>query len=189
MSISDPQASVMELSIADIHARFSQGLLTCTELTQRLLQRIERYDKRGPCLNALVTVSPHALETARHKDREYDSNPAAVGPLHGIPMIIKDNYNTADLPTTGGSVVLAHARPQYDCFVVQQLRKAGALVLAKANLTELAMGGTTISSLGGQTRNPYDVLRMPGGSSGGTAAWSHRRCSPFPTTGRCALRK
>src|SRR5207249_4316312 len=83
MSISDPTSSVTELSIADIQARFAQGLLTCTELTQRLLQRIERYDKRGPCLNALLSVSPHALETARHKDREYDSNPAAVGPLHG----------------------------------------------------------------------------------------------------------
>ena len=170
MSTSDPKASVMELSIADVHAHFAQGLLTCTELTQRLLQRIERYDKQGPCLNALLTVSPHALETARQKDREYGSNPAAVGPLHGIPVIVKDNYNTADLPTTGGSVVLAHARPQHDCFVVQQLRKAGALILAKANLTELAMGGTTISSLGGQTRNPYDLLRTPGGSSGGTAA-------------------
>jgi len=170
MSTSDPTSSVTELSIADIHARFAQGLLTCTELTQRLLQRIERYDKRGPCLNALLTVSPHALETARQKDHEYGSNPAAVGPLHGIPVVIKDNYNTTDLPTTGGSVVLAHAQPQHDCFVVQQLRKAGALILAKANLTELAMGGTTISSLGGQTRNPYDVLRTPGGSSGGTAA-------------------
>ena len=170
MALSNPQSSVTELSIADIQARFAQGLLTCTELTQRLLQRIERYDKQGPGLNALITVNPHALDTARHKDREYGSNPAAVGPLHGIPVIVKDNYNTADLPTTGGSVVLAHARPPQDCFVVQQLRKAGALILAKANLTELAMGGTTLSSFGGQTRNPYDVLRTPGGSSGGTAA-------------------
>jgi amidase len=170
MALSNPQSSVTELSIADIHARFAQGLLTCTELTQRLLQRIERYDKQGPGLNALITVNPHALDTARHKDREYGSNPAAVGPLHGIPVIVKDNYNTADLPTTGGSVILAHARPPQDCFVVQQLRQAGALILAKANLTELAMGGTTLSSFGGQTRNPYDVLRTPGGSSGGTAA-------------------
>src|SRR5262245_56067239 len=170
MSLLDPQSSVTELSIADIHARFAQGLLTCTELTQRSLQRIERYDKQGPGLNALVTVSPHALDTARHKDREYGSNPAAVGPLHGIPVIVKDNYNTADLPTTGGSVILAHSRPPQDCFVVQQLRQAGALILAKANLTELAMGGTTVSSFGGQTRNPYDLLRTPGGSSGGTAA-------------------
>lgn len=170
MSISDPQASVTELSIADIHACFAQGLLTCTELTQRLLQRITRYDKQGPCLNALLTLHPHALDTARQKDHEYRSNPAAVGPLHGIPVIVKDNYNTVDLPTTGGSVVLAHSRPPQDCFVVRQLRKAGAFILAKANLTELAMGGTTLSSFGGQTRNPYDVLRTPGGSSGGTAA-------------------
>jgi amidase len=170
MSTLDPQVSVMELSIADVHARFVQGLLTCTELTQRLLQRIERYDQQGPCLKALLSVSPYALDVARHKDREYSNNPAAVGPLHGIPVIVKDNYNTADLLTTGGSVILAQARPQHDCFVVQQLRKAGALILAKANLTELAMGGTTVSSLGGQTRNPYDLLRTPGGSSGGTAA-------------------
>src|SRR5262245_30069089 len=85
--------SIMELSIADIQARFAQGSLTCTELTQRLLRRIERYDKQGPCLNALVTVSPHALDMARQKDREYSSNPATVGPLHGIPVIVKDNYN------------------------------------------------------------------------------------------------
>lgn len=170
MSTSHPRVSVTELSIADIHAHFAQGLLTCTALIARLLQRIEHYDQQGPCLRALLRLNPHALETARHKDREYSSNPTAVGPLHGIPVIVKDNYNTADLPTTGGSVVLAHSRPPQDCFVVQQLRQAGALILAKANLTELAMGGTTVSSVGGQTRNPYDLLRTPGGSSGGTAA-------------------
>lgn len=170
MSTPDRKTSIVELSIADIQARFAQGLLTCTELTQHLLHRIERYDQQGPGLNALLTVSPHALETAQHKDREYSRHPDAVGPLHGIPVIVKDNYNTMDLPTTGGALVLAHAQPPRDCFVVQQLRQAGALILAKANLTELAMGGTTVSSLGGQTRNPYDILRTPGGSSGGTAA-------------------
>lgn len=165
-----PQGSILELSIADIHARFAQGLLTCTELTQRLLQRIACYDQQGACLHALITVHPYALDMARQKDQEYQSNPAAVGPLHGIPVIVKDNYNTADLPTTGGSVVLAHSQPPQDCFIVRQLRAAGALILAKSNLTELALGGTTVSSLGGQTRNPYDLLRTPGGSSGGTAA-------------------
>ena len=107
---------------------------------------------------------------ARHKDHAYQCNPTALGPLHGIPVIVKDNYNILDLPTTGGSVVLAQSRPPQDCFVVQQLRKAGALILAKAHLTELALGGTTLSLLGGQTRNPYDLRRTPGGSSGGTAA-------------------
>lgn len=170
MPTSNPQVSVIPLSIADIHAAFAQGHLTCAELTQRLLQRIERYDQQGPCLRALLTVHPQALAIAQQKDQEYRRNPGAVGPLHGIPVIVKDNYNTADLPTTGGSLVLAGSQPPQDSFVVQQLRQAGALILAKANLTELAMGGTTVSSLGGQTRNPYDLLRTPGGSSGGTAA-------------------
>src|SRR6185436_15113125 len=84
--------------------------------------------------------------------------------------VVKDNYNTADMPTTGGSKTLATSRPSTDAFVVARLRQAGALVLAKSNLTELARGGTTVSSLGGQTRNPYDLTRTPGGSSGGTGA-------------------
>lgn len=170
MSLSASPTSIMELSIADIHERFAQGVLTCTELTQRLLHRIECYDQQGPCLKALLTVHPHALDTARHKDQAYRSNPTILGPLHGIAVIVKDNYNTADLPTTGGSIVLAHTQPPKDCFVVQRLRQAGAIIFAKANLTELALGGTTVSSFGGQTRNPYDTLRTPGGSSGGTAA-------------------
>ena len=84
--------------------------------------------------------------------------------------IVKDNYDTADMPTTGGSVTLARSVPPADAFVVKRLREAGAIVLAKANLTELARGGTTVSSLGGQTKNPYDLTRTPGGSSGGTGA-------------------
>jgi len=123
-----PQSSIMELSIADIHARFAQGLLTCTELTRRFLQRIEQYDKQGPCLNALLTVHPQALDIAQHKDEAYRRDPTAMGPLHGIPIIVKDNYDTVDMPTTGGSVILAHAQPRQDGFVVQQLRKAGALI-------------------------------------------------------------
>jgi Asp-tRNA(Asn)/Glu-tRNA(Gln) amidotransferase A subunit family amidase len=87
-----------------------------------------------------------------------------------VPLVLKDNFDTADLPTTGGSRTLAGSRPLRDAFTVQKLRAAGALILAKANLQELAMGGTTVSSLGGQTRNPYDLTRTPGGSSGGTAA-------------------
>src|SRR5688572_6750371 len=91
-------------------------------------------------------------------------------PLDCIPVILKDNYDTADMPTTGGSITLAESVPLRDAFVVRKLREAGAIILAKANLTELARGGTTVSSLGGQTRNPYDLTRTPGGSSGGTGA-------------------
>ena len=95
---------------------------------------------------------------------------SALRPLHCIPIILKDNYDTADMPTTGGSVTLASSIPLRDAFVVRKLREAGAIILAKANLTELARGGTTVSSLGGQTKNPYDLTRTPGGSSGGTGA-------------------
>ena len=103
-------------------------------------------------------------------DRSYAANRAEAGPLHCVPVILKDNYDTADMPTTGGSLTLAKSVPLQDAFVVQRLRRAGALILAKANLMELARSGTTVSSLGGQTRNPYDLTRTPGGSSGGTGA-------------------
>ena len=159
-----------EATIAGIHAAFASGTLTCRELVSGYLARIEAYDDDGPALNAVLTVNPGALEIATGLDARYASSPAAVGPLHCVPVALKDNYDTADLPTTGGSVTLAESMPRDDAFVVQRLREAGALVLAKTNLTELARGGTTVSSLGGQTKNPYDLTRTPGGSSGGTGA-------------------
>ena len=110
------------------------------------------------------------LETAAELDRVQTSSRAPLRPLHCIPIVLKDNYDTADMPTTGGSVTLASSIPLRDAFVVRKLREAGAIVLGKANLMELARGGTTVSSLGGQTKNPYDLTRTPGGSSGGTGA-------------------
>jgi Asp-tRNA(Asn)/Glu-tRNA(Gln) amidotransferase A subunit family amidase len=121
-------------------------------------------------LNAIITTNRNALETATELDRIHNAGRSAMRPLHCIPIILKDNYDTADMPTTGGSVTLAESVPPRDAFVVKKLRDAGAIILAKANLTELARGGTTVSSLGGQTRNPYDLTRTPGGSSGGTGA-------------------
>ena len=159
-----------EATIAGIHAVFASGTLTCRQLVTAYLARIEAYDDDGPALNAVLTVNPSALEIAADMDARHASSPSAVGPLHCVPVVLKDNYDTADLPTTGGSVTLAESIPRDDAFVVQRLREAGALVLAKANLTELARGGTTLSSLGGQTKNPYDLTRTPGGSSGGTGA-------------------
>src|SRR5439155_11126923 len=111
-----------------------------------------------------------ALEQAAEMDRLAAANKFTLRPLHCVPVILKDNYDTADMPTTGGSVTLAESVPLRDAFVVKKIRDAGALILAKANLMELARGGTTVSSLGGQTRNPYDLSRTPGGSSGGTGA-------------------
>jgi len=162
-----PAFELEEATVASIHAAFASGRLTCAQLVRGYLDRIDRFDHKGPALNAIITVNPKAVEIAAEMDRV---PPAARKPLHCIPVVVKDNYNTADMPTTGGSKTLATSRPSTDAFVVARLRQAGALVLAKSNLTELARGGTTVSSLGGQTRNPYDLTRTPGGSSGGTGA-------------------
>jgi amidase len=159
-----------EATIRSIHAAFSSKQLTCVQLVRSYLNRIESYDDRGPALNAILTVNPRALEIAADMDRLAVAGNRALRPLHCIPVVLKDNYNTSDMPTTGGSVTLARSFPLDDAFVVKRLRQAGAVILAKANLTELARGGTTVSSLGGQTKNPYDLARTPGGSSGGTGA-------------------
>ena len=145
------------------------GRTTARDIAAAHLARITAYDKQGPTINALIALNPRALEDADALDRERRER-GPRGPLHGIPLVIKDNYETADMPTTGGSVALAGFRPGRDAVQVAKLRAAGAVILGKTNLHELAAGIITISSLGGQTRNPYDLARTPGGSSGGTAA-------------------
>jgi amidase len=159
-----------EATIAGIHAALAAGQLTCTQLTRLYLDRIAAYDMQGPALHALITVNPKAMEIAAEMDRSYRENPASAGPLHCIPIILKDNFNTFDMPTTGGNVSMKTSTPPADAFTVTRIRKAGALILAKANLQEFARGGMSISSLGGQVRNPYDLSRTPGGSSGGPGA-------------------
>jgi amidase len=159
-----------EATIRETLGALAAGRLTCVQLVQAYLNRIEAYDDKGPALNAIITINSKALDTAAEMDRLYLSNKSALRALHCIPVILKDNYDTADMPTSGGSLTLAESVPLQDAFIVKKLRDAGALILAKANLTELAMGGNTLSSLGGQTRNPYDITRTPGGSSGGTGA-------------------
>ncbi len=164
-----PKFHLAEATIADIHAAFRGGELTCRQLIQLYLDRIQAYDKRGPALNAIVTINPKALDAADALDAKFRAS-GPVGPLHCIPAILKDNYNTADMPTTGSSSPLASSTPPADAFTVKRIREAGAIVLAKSNLHELALAGTTVSSLAGQTRNPYSLDRTPGGSSGGTGA-------------------
>jgi Asp-tRNA(Asn)/Glu-tRNA(Gln) amidotransferase A subunit family amidase len=159
-----------EATIAAVHAALAEGRATCVDIVQAHLRRIEAYDKRGPAVNAVITLNAKALETAADLDRVYRTNVPVSRPLYCIPIVLKDNFDTADLPTTGGSLTLARSIPPRDAFVVKKLRDAGAIVLAKTNLTELARGGMSVSSLGGQTRNPYDLTRTPGGSSGGTGA-------------------
>jgi amidase len=155
-------------TIADINAAFDAGTLTAEALVQLCQARIQAYDRQGPELHAVITINPKALETARALDAERKAR-GPRSPLHGIPVVLKDNYNTADLPTTGGSVLLDGSIPPDDAFLVKKLRAAGAIILAKVNLSEFASGGA-YSSLGGQTRNPHDPARSPSGSSGGTGA-------------------
>jgi amidase len=159
-----------EATIAGIRDAFAAGQLTCTQLTKLYLDRIAAYDLKGPALHAIITVNPKAMEIAAEMDKKYRENPSGVGPLHCIPIILKDNFNTIDMPTTGGNIQMKKSVPPADAFTVEKMRKAGALILAKANLSEFARRGMSLSSLGGQVRNPYDLGRTPGGSSGGTGA-------------------
>jgi len=158
-----------EATVDSIHAAFKNKTLTCVELVKSYLARIAAYDRQGPALHAIITVNPQALSAAEALDRQYAAG-GLVGPLHGIPIILKDNYHTKDMPTSGANVRMKTHRPVADAFTVDKMRKAGALILAKANMQELARGGSSMSSLGGQVLNPYDLTRNPGGSSGGTGS-------------------
>src|SRR5579862_6855694 len=152
-------------TLRDLNAAFDSGALTSEKLVEMCLARIQAYDHRGPELNAVMALNPKALETARALDIERKSK-GPRSPLHGIPVVLKDNYNTADLPTTAGSVLLEGSIPPRDAYLVKRLRDAGAIILAKVNMSEFASAGA-FSSLGGQSRNPHDLLRTPSGSSGG----------------------
>ena len=160
---------VHERSILDLQTAQVDGRVTSRGLVDAYLARIAAYDQAGPRLNAIVVLNPRAREDAEALDRER-ARTGPRGPLHGIPVLVKDNYDTAGMPTSGGSLGLATMRPATDAFQVKRLRDAGAIILGKTTMHELAAGITTISSLTGQTRNPYDLMRVPGGSSGGTGA-------------------
>ncbi len=158
-----------EATIAYVHKAFKSGVLTAKKLVEMYLKRIEAYDRNGPKLNAVITVNPKILEEAAALDAKFrKSGPA--GPLHGIPVFLKDNVNTKDMPTTGGSRSLEGYVPPCDAAITKKLRDAGAILLAKVNLHEFAVWGESVSSMLGQTLNPYDLTRTPGGSSGGTGA-------------------
>ena len=159
---------LLSASIADIQEAVDAGALTYERLVQLYLNRIEAYDKKGPQLRAVLAVNPRAIEIARRLDQERRTS-GRRGPLHGIPVAVKDNIDVREMPTTGGNLALAGTYAAYDATVVRRLRDAGAIILLKTNLDELALGSRGLSSLGGQILNPYDLTRNPGGSSGGTA--------------------
>ena len=159
---------IVEATIEDVHAEFKAGRLTAHALVRAYLDRIEAFDKNGPKINSVITINPKALEEADALDAAYKRS-GPVGPLHGIPVVLKDQMDVAGLPTTLGSVVFKDNVPTRDAFVTEKLKKAGAIVIAKVTLGEMG-GGDAFGSLFGFTRNPYDPERTVGGSSGGTGA-------------------
>ena len=162
---------VEETTIAQIHAAMKAGRLTCVALVDAYLARIEAYDKKGPALNAITVVNPEARAQAQELDRRFKAS-GPVGPLHCIPAIVKDNFETTGLQTAAGSLALKDFDPQRDAFQVKKIKDAGAIVLAKSNMAEWAFSPyeTVNSLLPGYTRNPYALNRVTAGSSGGTAA-------------------
>lgn len=156
----------IEATASEIRARYLTGRTTARTVVERYLERVWEYESE---LEAIITVNPRALERADELDAALASD-GPVGPLHGVPILLKDNNDTGDMPTTAGSVALANSVPPDDATIVARMREAGGIVLAKANLHEFAFGYDTVSSLGGVTRNPYDLDRYAGGSSGGTGA-------------------
>jgi len=160
--------NILEATIDDIHGAYRSGAMTCRELVQAYLDRIAKFDKHGPAINALITVNSEALDEAERLDAAYKAS-GPVGSLHGIPVIIKDQADVKGMPTTLGSLLFKNYYPDRESFVAEKLRQAGAVILGKATLGELG-GGDTHGSLFGSTRNPYDPERTVGGSSGGSAA-------------------
>jgi Asp-tRNA(Asn)/Glu-tRNA(Gln) amidotransferase A subunit family amidase len=162
---------VEEATIAQIHTALRNRSITCRALVDHYLRRIDAYDKRGPALNSIVVINPRARATADSLDARQRQG-GFIGAMHCVPVIVKDNYDTYDLPTTAGSLSLAGAQPAADAPVVKRLRDAGAVVIAKSNMAEFAFSPveTVGSMLPGYTRNPYALDRVTAGSSGGTAA-------------------
>ena len=174
-------------TIGDVQAAFADGSVTSEQLVRAYLARIDAYDKKGPAINTVINLNEKALDLARQLDAERKAGKVR-GPLHGIPIVLKDNYDTFDMPTTAGSWLLKGSIPPSDAFVVKKLRAAGAIVLAKVNMSEFASGGGSVggakdpavlkagtvpdgySSMGGQTHNPHALDHGPSGSSGGTGA-------------------
>ena len=181
LALGNVHAAELDLAtatIADLETAMNRGKLTSAKLVSLYMKRIEAYDKKGPNINAVILLNPNALAEAKALDRERKTK-GPRSPLHGIPIVLKDNYNTFDMPTTAGSQLLAGSVPPADAFVVAKLRAAGAIILAKTNLSEfagccsapgIAAVPNGFSSAGGQTRNPHDLTKGPSGASGGSGA-------------------
>ncbi|WND04031.1 amidase family protein [Temperatibacter marinus] len=160
--------SLTAATIKELNKAMDEGKLSSEKLVKLFQARIAAFDKKGPAINAILTLNEKALSQAIALDEERRTK-GRRSPLHGIPILLKDNLDTFDMPTTAGSFLLEGSYPPDDAFIVKKLRDAGAIILAKANMSELASGGP-MSSLGGSTYNPHDINRSPSGSSGGSGA-------------------
>jgi Asp-tRNA(Asn)/Glu-tRNA(Gln) amidotransferase A subunit family amidase len=166
-----PTFQLEETTIQQVHAAFATGRITCRSLVEGYLRRIAAHDKQGAALNSTVLVNTDALKVADDLDRRYEQG-GLVGAMHCVPTIVKDNFETREMPTTAGSLSLRGMATGKDAFVVKRLRDAGAIMIAKSNMAEFAFSPveTVNSILPGYTRNPYDTTRVTAGSSGGAAA-------------------
>ena len=167
MSITQP---IEELTIADAHRAFLAGEYTSSDLVAAYLDRIERLDRSGPTLNSIITVSPSAMEDAAKLDAELARTGQLSGPLHGVPIVVKDQIETSTIPTSFGSIASGDYTPRADATAIEKLRDAGAIILGKTTMPDFATSWFSTSSRSGVTKNPYDLARDPGGSSSGTAA-------------------
>ncbi len=158
---------LLETTIDDVRAALNSGQVTCRTLVDLYLKRIKAYDGAGPTLNAIQTINPHALSEADRLDAAYRSS-GPVGPLHCVPILMKDEVETSDMPTTYGSAVFKDFVSQRDATIVTKLKKAGAVIVGKTNMGEFA--ARYVGSSFGVTRNPYDPKHNPSGSSGGSGA-------------------
>lgn len=170
IAVARAEFAAEEATIEQIHAAYLNGTATAREVTAAYLARIEAYDQQGPMLNAIITVSEQALAQADALDTQLKATGRLSGPLHGIPFVVKDNIDTGDLPTSGGSASFADFQPERDATSVERIRRAGGILIAKASLAEFANGGfDSINSRSpGYIRNPYHTAYAAGGSSGGT---------------------
>ncbi len=166
----DLTVNLVEATIDDFHAALTSGALTVRRAVEGYLARAEAYDRNGPKLNAIVTINDRALREADRLDRDFAASGRLAGPLHGVPVLVKDQVETAGVMTTFGSIAMDGYIPDRDATVIAQLKKAGAIILAKTSLPDFATSWFSDSSKSGTTKNPYDLGRDPGGSSSGTGA-------------------
>lgn len=177
------QLNLEEITISELQEGFENGDFTIEDVTAAYLERIAEKDQNGPKLNSMLYINPMALDVAKELDAELREGKKR-GPLHGIPVVLKDNIDTDDMPTTAGANVLEGSVPDQDAFIAQKLRNAGAIILGKANLSEWANFHSSFSSsgwsaLGGQVHNPYDLTRNPCGSSAGSGAAASANMAVF----------